>query len=38
MMMGMIKKKINKLKAGDGETQVSSFFTTPTRLINDPSS
>jgi hypothetical protein len=30
----MIKKR-NKLKADDGERQVSSLFTTPGQLIND---
>jgi hypothetical protein len=32
----MIKKK-KKLKADDGERQVSSLFTIPARLINDSS-
>jgi hypothetical protein len=31
-------KKINKIKADDGERQVSSLFTTPARFIDDWSS
>jgi hypothetical protein len=33
-----MSKKINKLKADDGERQVSSLFITPARLIDDWSS
>jgi hypothetical protein len=33
----MIKRKKNKLKADDGERQVSSLITTTARLINNSS-